>query len=106
MENKRKYSYYTYNNNGIIVTVCVTNYKGHLIRATAKCMPDDEFDEAIGKEISKRRVDVKIAKKKMKNVVETANAIHKVINTLSIDLEELMQKSDELRDFINANNEY
>ena len=105
-ERKRKYSYYTYDKDGIIVTACVSKYKGQLVRATSKCMPDDEFNEETGKNIARRRVDVKIAKKKLRNLIKEYAVLEPLVNDLITHLNKIDDMMAEEEAFISCNDEY
>lgn len=49
--------------------ICLTQYAGKPVRAVAKCHEDyDEFNAETGMELAKRRCDLKVAKKRFKNI--------------------------------------
>lgn len=62
-----RYIFYEIPNNTI---VCVTRYKGQLIKAKAKCSPLDTYDIERGKKIAQARVMEKLAKKKHANALK------------------------------------
>jgi len=53
-----RYQYYKTSKNAII---CVSHYAGKSVKGVAKCSPNDEFNEEIGKELAKLRCDAKVA---------------------------------------------
>lgn len=103
MDFKRHYRYHIYNDNGVIVTICVANYKGQNVRGIAKCMPTDEYNEALGKEIAKRRVDVKIAKKKLNNMLIAYTDNLLACESLMADRDALVKKINRVKTFIDVN---
>lgn len=52
------------------VIYCVTHYAGKAVRASAKCAPNDEFNEETGKTLAKLRCDVKVAHLRAKRAHE------------------------------------
>ena len=44
--------------------IAVTKYAGDVIRASAKCNPEDEFDAATGEKLAEARLKVKLAKRR------------------------------------------
>ena len=44
------------NENGGITTVAVSRYAGRKVKAYAKCSPADEYDEAKGQDVAKRKM--------------------------------------------------
>lgn len=44
--------------------IAVTKYAGDVIRASAKCNPEDEFNAAFGEKLAEARLKVKLAKRR------------------------------------------
>ena len=59
-----KYHFYHNSENGTVV--CTTIYKGKIIRGTAKCSPEDDFDIEAGKRLAYLRCKQKFLRKKLK----------------------------------------
>ncbi len=56
-----KYNFYYDDKNAII---CTSHYAGKVVRAVAKCHPNDKFDWEQGCALAQARCDVKIATKR------------------------------------------
>ena len=50
------------------------HYAGKLIKASAKCNPEDEFDANIGMLYAAKRLDIKIQTKRYKRAIKRAEA--------------------------------
>lgn len=59
----RVYSY-TEKSTGIKIVKAVTTYDGKVVYATAKCVPEDNFNFELGKQIALKRLEIKIAQKR------------------------------------------
>lgn len=46
--------------------IVLTKYAGRPVRGIAKCSPNDDFNEDVGRELAQLRCDVKVAKLRMK----------------------------------------
>lgn len=66
-----KYHFYHNADNGTIV--CTTMYKGHMVRGTAKCSPEDNFNIETGKKLAYLRCKEKFSRKKLRR----AHGAHK-----------------------------
>lgn len=99
-----KYHFYSNAANGTVV--CMTLYKGKIVRGTAKCSPEDDFDIAIGKRLAYLRCRQKFFKKKFKQarnvygeaVIENARAINNLYKARDF-------MNDAETQYTNANNE-
>lgn len=62
--------------------IAITTFAGKDIRGVAKCAPNDTFDEEIGKELARRRCDVKVARKRVKRAESKMRSIQKAADEL------------------------
>ena len=88
-----RYIFYETPNNTI---VCVSRYKGQLVKAKAKCSPLDTYDIERGKEIAQARVDAKIAKKKHMAAVKRYSEINCKYNKIAEQLQKAALKAAKL----------
>ena len=88
-----KYIFYETPNNTV---VCVSRYKGQLIKAKAKCSPLDTYDRATGEMIAQARVDAKIAKKKHMAAVNRYSTINREYNKIAAELQKAALKAARL----------
>ena len=51
---------------GVKEVIAVSHYRGRPVRGIAKCNPEDNFDEEVGKQLAEARCNQKIAAKKLK----------------------------------------
>ena len=63
-----KYNFYYDKTNRSVI--CTTVYKGQLIRAVAKCDPEDYFDKATGEKLAYLRCRQKFLRKKADHAAE------------------------------------
>lgn len=89
---------------------CVSSYAGKTVRGVAKCAPNDEWDEDLGKRLAKLRCDVKVAKKRAMNaaarradaeeaMVALTKYAMKMMNYHEDSLKEYKRLTDELTEF-------
>lgn len=65
---KRNPSYQFYKDNtGSIIAV--SSYAGHTVRGKAKCHPEDNYNEELGRELAASRCNAKIADKRYSNLL-------------------------------------
>ena len=55
---------------GVKEIIAFTNYRGKVVRATAKCDPEDTFSENKGRSLAEARCEVKVANKRVKRAEE------------------------------------
>jgi Mg2+ and Co2+ transporter CorA len=72
-----KYNYYvkTDRKTGKQSVICVGSYAGKVVRAVAKCNPNDTFDFEKGKALAAARCDEKIALKRLKHTTNKVMAL-------------------------------
>ena len=58
--------YYDANNRTVI---CTTYYKGKTVKGTAKCDPEDHFEENVGKKLAFLRCKQKTSKRKLASAI-------------------------------------
>ena len=46
--------------------IAITSYAGKVVKATAHCSDSDTFDLEIGKKLAEKKLDLKVAKKRLK----------------------------------------
>ena len=99
-----KYHFYHNAENGTVV--CTRLYKGHIIRGTAKCCPEDNFDIETGKKLAYLRCKEKFMYKKLKHAhsvcIEALDAIDEAKRNL-VKAHEFLDDSEE--NFENAHKE-
>ena len=67
----KKYHFYHNKDSGTIV--CTVLYKGQIVRGTAKCSPEDDFNIGVGKQLAYLRCRKKLIKKKLKRARKAYN---------------------------------
>ena len=66
MNKDKRYKYYIHKRkDGSKEVIAVSSYAGKKVKAKAVCSPHDEFDEEIGKKLSRLRCALKIEKKRL-----------------------------------------
>ena len=58
------------NKDGVKEIIAYTNYRGKVVRATAKCNPEDSFSEDKGRTLASARCEAKVARKRVKRAEE------------------------------------
>jgi hypothetical protein len=58
------------NKDGVKEIIAYTSYRGKVVRATAKCNPEDSFSEDKGRALASARCEVKVARKRVKRAEE------------------------------------
>lgn len=61
--------YYGESQYGTKEVIAVSSYAGRPVRATAKCHPNDEYSEEMGKKLAKARCDQKVAYKRRQRAI-------------------------------------
>lgn len=67
------FRFYEFDNNKV---KAVTTYKNKIISAVAVCSPEDVYDFEIGKAIAKAKCELKVAKKRIKNLKTYSSMIY------------------------------
>lgn len=88
-----RYRFYEIPNNTV---VCVSRYKGQLVKAKAVCSSLDTYDKATGEKIARARVDAKIAKKKHMAAVKRYSEISSKYNQIAEQLQKAALKAAKL----------
>ena len=88
-----RYLYYEVPNNTV---VCVSRYKGQLVKAKAKCSPLDTYSFEKGKEIARARVDAKVIKKKRAAAVQRYCELSREYNKIAHQLQKAALKAAKL----------
>lgn len=73
-----RYKFYFDKKNSTII--CVSSFAGKTIKGYAKCHPNDDFNEDLGKELAKLRCDLKVARARYKHASKKALAAHHAAN--------------------------
>lgn len=75
-----RYHFYTNNKN---IVVCTSTYAGRIVKGTAKCSPEDEFNYEYGCALAKAKCDVKVAqrreanaRRRLKRAMQAASELH------------------------------
>lgn len=73
-----RYKFYFDEKNSTII--CVSSFAGKAVKGRAKCHPNDDFNEDLGKELAKLRCDLKVADKRRVHAAKKALAAHHAAN--------------------------
>lgn len=73
-----RYKFYFDEKNSTII--CVSSFAGKTVKGRAKCHPNDDFNEDLGKELAKLRCDLKVADKRRAHAAKKALAAHHAAN--------------------------
>ena len=87
-----KVKFYTDGAKEVIATV---KFNGKLLRAVAKCNPDDKFDEEVGKNIAYNRVLDKFFREKYRYLCEEADDFREMSRYISDRLGKTVRGIDE-----------
>lgn len=67
------------------LVVAIGTYRGENVRATARCHPNDDFDEALGVKLAVARLEKKLALKRISAANARLDALH--AKEVALDLE-------------------
>ena len=92
-ENAQRYKYVQFTNGrGIRYIVCMSHYAGKVVKAVAKCSPNDEYDAEFGKRLARARCDEKIAEKRFRRAADKcAKAL--------LQVTQAQREADKMRDY-------
>ena len=63
-------------NTGIKKVIALGQYHGKVVRAVAKCSPEDEYSEEIGMELAEARLRQKLIKKRLNSAQNRLQNLH------------------------------
>lgn len=75
--------------------IALTSYAGKTVKGIAKCHPNDEFNEEIGKKIAAVRCNQKIAMKKLERSNQNLKRILKEAYNITTEYEMRVQQHNE-----------
>ena len=75
--------------------ICVSSYAGRKVRGVAICDENDEYDLEKGKALAQARVDLEIAKRRVKRANQKLNEAHEAYEAAGVRVDAMQDYVDE-----------